>query len=70
MREIEEVNQVVERMRNTKALRHLSDYIRTEIDEILSDNEFVEVFKKELKIDHPLSDEQIALIIDILAREI
>ena len=70
MSEIEEVNQVVERMRNTKALRHLSDYIRVEIDVLLSVNEFTEVFKKELKIEHPLSDEQVALIIDILAKEI
>jgi len=70
MSEIEEVNQVVERMRNTKALRRLSDYIRVEINDLLLDNEFTGVFKKELKIEHPLSDEQVALIIDILAKEI
>ena len=70
MGEIDEINQVVERMRNTKAIRHLSDSIRNDIEEILHEKEFVEVFEKELNIKHELTDEQIGVIIELLTKEL
>ncbi len=64
---IDRVCIVIERMRNTKVMRYLSDEVRLRIEEILFSEEFVEVFKKELNLElKDFSDEEMFELIDEL----
>lgn len=67
---LEEVNKIVERMRDTKVMRNLKDEVWNKIEEILISDEFVEMFKDELMIHHELSEEQIGTITELLIREL
>jgi hypothetical protein len=64
--EYKEVEAIIDRMTNTKAMRHLRDEIEKRIKDFLYDEDFTEVFKKELGISHELSKEQIEEIVDQL----
>ena len=50
-KDIDIINAIVERVRDTKAMRHIRDDYRTHICDTLFEDEFQQVFLSELQID-------------------
>ena len=57
------ISKVVERVKESKAMRHTRDEFYNSIEEILYDSEFIKVFEKELDIKDLTEDEIMEIVI-------